>query len=77
MKTNEGRNLTTFLDVILTSSLVLHNNGVKKQHLKFSGIQYHLYHSERSHNLTNDDILNDTINRKSIWCNDGIDSYLK
>jgi glycosyltransferase involved in cell wall biosynthesis len=55
----------------------LFNNGVKKQHLKFSGIQYHLYHSERSHNLTNDDILNDTINRKSIWCNDGIDSYLK
>ncbi len=53
------------------------NNGVKKQHIKFSGIQYHLFHKERSHNSTNDEILNETIFKKSIWCNCGIDSYLK
>jgi glycosyltransferase involved in cell wall biosynthesis len=53
----------------------LFNNGLKKQHLKFSGIQYHLYHDERSHNSVNDNILNDTILKKSIWCQKGINGY--
>jgi glycosyltransferase involved in cell wall biosynthesis len=51
------------------------NNGVKKQHLKFSAIQYHLYHKERSHNSINDSILNKTISDNSIWCYSGIDRY--
>lgn len=55
----------------------LFNSGVKKQHLKFSGIQYHLYHEEREHNSNNDDILKDTILKKSKWCQSGIDTYLK
>jgi len=54
----------------------LFNNGVKKQHLKFSGIQYHLHHQERSHNSTNDDILKKTILKSSKWCHLGIDGYL-
>ena len=53
----------------------LFNNGVKKQHLKFSAIQYHLYHNKRSHNSINDAILKNTILKKSIWCQSGIDSY--
>ena len=53
----------------------LFNNGVKKQHLKFSAIQYHLYHNERSHNSNNDNILKNTILKNSIWCQSGIDSY--
>ena len=53
----------------------LFNNGMKKQHLKFSAIQYHLYHNERFHNSANDTILKNTILKNSIWCQSGIDSY--
>ena len=55
----------------------LFNNGVKKQHLKFSGIQYHLFHDERSHNSINDNILKDTILKNSTWCQFGINGYFK
>ena len=54
----------------------LFNIGVRKQHLKFSGIQYHLYHKERMHNNTNDDILQTTIKNNATWCSLGIDGYL-
>ena len=54
----------------------LFNLGVKKQHLKFAGIQYHLYHNERSHNNINDQILESTINNNILRCNLGIDRYL-
>jgi glycosyltransferase involved in cell wall biosynthesis len=53
----------------------LFNNDVKKQNLKFSAIQYHLYHTERSHNITNDTILKNTISKNLIWCQSGIDDY--
>ncbi len=53
----------------------LFNNGVKKQHLKFSAIQYHLYHDERSHNVINDNILKETTLKNSIWCQSGINGY--
>jgi glycosyltransferase involved in cell wall biosynthesis len=55
----------------------LFNNGVKKQHLKFSAIQYHLYHNERFHNSINDSILRETILKNSTWCQFGINSYFK
>ena len=54
----------------------LFNTGVYKQHLKFSGIQYHLYHNERSHNNTNNEILQATMKNKITWCSLGIDRYL-
>jgi glycosyltransferase involved in cell wall biosynthesis len=54
----------------------LFNCGVRKQHLKFSGIQYHLYHKERIHNNINDNILHATIKNNSTWCSLGIDRYL-
>ena len=53
----------------------LFNNGVKKRHLKFAAIQYHLYHQERSHNIINDTILKNTIFNNLIWCESGIDRY--
>ena len=56
--------------------LRLFNRRVYKQHLKFSGIQYHLYHKEKVHNNTNDKILQSTINNNATWCNLGIDRYL-
>mgnify|MGYP003976354601 CR=1 FL=1 len=52
------------------------NNGMSKQHLKFSGIQYHLYHKEGVHNNSNNDILENTIRRNLSKCNSGIDRYL-
>ena len=54
----------------------LFNAGVRKQHLKFSGIQYHLYHSERSHNNTNNKILQAAIKNNTSWCSLGIDRYI-
>jgi len=54
----------------------LFNCGYKKIHLKFSGIQYHLYHKEGSHSQKNNDILQSTINEKLLWCKQGIDQYL-
>ena len=54
----------------------LFNCGYKKLHLKFSGIQYHLYHKEGSHNRESNDILQSTINEKLSWCRLGIDQYL-
>ena len=54
----------------------LFNSGMYKQHIKFSGIQYHLHHKEGVHNSTNNDILENTIERKLKWCNLGINRYL-
>ncbi len=54
----------------------LFNSQVYKQHLKFSGIQYHLYHKEKKHNNTNNKILEESISNNSTWCNLGIDRYL-
>ena len=55
----------------------LFNNGIKKQHIKFSAIQYHLHHDERSHDSVNNAIFKDAILKKSIWCKSGIDGYFK
>jgi glycosyltransferase involved in cell wall biosynthesis len=59
----------------------LFNNGLKKKYLKFSGIQYHLYHNERVHNsqevaAANDYILDNTITKSLKRCSLGIDNYL-
>ena len=54
----------------------LFNIGVRKQHLKFSGIQYHLYHKERIHSNINNNILQATIKNNATWCSLGIDGYL-
>ena len=54
----------------------LFNSGVSKQHLKFSAIQYHLFHKEGVHDSVNNDILKETINKKLVRCNLGISRYL-
>lgn len=55
----------------------LFNIGINKQQLKFSGIQYHLYHNERTHNNSNNEFLKKTIRNKTHRCDSGIDRYLK
>ena len=59
----------------------LFNIGLKKQYLKFSGIQYHLFHNERVHNSqeianANNYILDNTISNNLKRCSLGIDNYL-
>ena len=59
----------------------LFNSGIFKQHLKFSGIQYHLYHNERVHNsqeiaAANNYILENTIKKSLVRCNFGINRHL-
>jgi glycosyltransferase involved in cell wall biosynthesis len=57
------------------------NLGIYKRHLKFSGIQYHLYHNERVLNskdsaIANNKILDKTICKNLKWCDYGINRYL-
>jgi len=54
----------------------LFNSGIKRRNLKFSGIQYHLYHPEGSARQENDAVFNQTINQRLAWCEQGIDQYL-
>ena len=54
----------------------LFNFGLKKIHIKFSGLQYHLFHFERSNNEANNEILKNTIKKNETWCRLGIDSYI-
>ena len=54
----------------------LYNKGVRRKNLKFSGIQYHLYHKEGSSNSGNDALLQAAIDQRSAWCENGIDKHL-
>jgi glycosyltransferase involved in cell wall biosynthesis len=59
----------------------LFNSGINKQQLKFSGIQYHLFHNERVVNsqksaAANNEYLEYTINKNLVWCNLGLDRHL-
>ena len=56
----------------------LFNNGVKRKNLKFSAIQFHLWHDEfnRTSLTVNDELLNKTISQNLNWCEIGIDKFL-
>jgi len=59
----------------------LFNSGIYKQQIKFSGIQYHLFHNERVINsqecaVSNNDYLVNTIQKNLVWCNLGINRHL-
>jgi len=56
----------------------LQNKGFRRKNMKFNGLAYHLYHSmnDRTRLENNDQILNDTIEKKLIWCKKGINQYL-
>ena len=54
----------------------LFNHGIYRKNLKFSGIQYHLFHNEGSSNSDNIQLLNESIEKKYISCKDGIEKYL-
>jgi len=54
------------------------NSGINRKNLRFSGIQFHLWHTEntRVSLRQNDVILNSSISNNSKWCSNGIEKYL-
>ncbi|MCF6346904.1 MAG: glycosyltransferase family 2 protein [Flavobacteriaceae bacterium] len=54
------------------------NKGVLGKRLRYCGILYHIYHSEKSKDRLelNDEIQQNSINKKLTWCENGIDKYL-
>jgi len=53
----------------------LYNKGIQRKNLKFSAMQYHLYHKEGSASSDNISLLNETIENNLQWCKQGIDKY--
>lgn len=55
------------------------NKGVKGKRLKFMAIIYHIWHKESSkHKLNiNDAIQEKAIKNKSVWCENGINKYIR
>lgn len=59
----------------LASRLI--NLGIEKRIIKFAGIMFHIHHPMRSRTSVNknDEILQQTITSKAIWCTKGITQY--
>ena len=57
----------------------LMNSGIKRKNVRFSAIQFHLWHNENSRMSLerNDVMLDEAINNKIQWCSDGINSMEK
>lgn len=55
------------------------NSGVRRQNMKFSALAYHLYHpmNDRAHLGENERVLQETIGRKLVWCEKGINQYME
>jgi len=54
----------------------LYNSGIFRKNLKFSALQYHLYHKEGESKENNMHLLNNTIEKKLTWCENGIDKHM-
>jgi len=57
----------------------LMNSGVNRKNIRFSAIQFHLWHNEntRANISQNNTILEDAINSNSKWCENGINKIEK
>ena len=55
------------------------NSGVKRKNVRFNAIQFHLWHNENSRMSLkrNDTMLDDAINNRIHWCENGINSIEK
>jgi glycosyltransferase involved in cell wall biosynthesis len=53
------------------------HSGIKRQNLKFKAVAYHLFHTinSRAHLAENDQILNNTIKNRLIWCEKGLNLH--
>jgi GT2 family glycosyltransferase len=56
----------------------MQNAGIKRINFKFGAIAYHLYHPEhtRARLAKNDELLEQTLQQKKIWCEKGVSQYL-
>jgi len=56
----------------------LMNAGVKKLSIKMGAVCYHLYHKRnaRTNELHNEDLMNEAIQKKSVWAENGLNKYL-
>ena len=54
------------------------NKGINRKTLKFSAIQYHLWHdeSDRKDLVVNDKLLQKAVTENLDWCDQGIDKFL-
>ena len=54
------------------------NYGLVRRNIKFNALAYHLYHpmNDRSHLNDNDRLLQETIEQKRCWCEQGLSQYL-
>ncbi|MBE0515689.1 glycosyltransferase family 2 protein [Sulfurimonas sp.] len=55
----------------------LYHIGIQRKRVKFGAIQFHIYHKESSSNNHNDTLLENTIQNKLTWCDNGINKHLK
>ena len=55
------------------------NAGIKRKNLRFSAIQFHLWHGleDRKSLKKNDLILKNTIDQKLTWCESGVNEFKK
>jgi len=54
----------------------LYNSGMFRKNLKFSALQYHLYHKEGIPQEDNLNLLKNTIEKSLTWCENGINKHL-
>ena len=54
------------------------NNGIQRKNVRFNALQFHLFHPDntRKNLKRNDQLLEATISNKSIWCQNGLSSFL-
>jgi len=55
------------------------NSGIKRKNIRFSAVQFHLWHNENSRKSLekNDAKLDDAINKSMKWCENGFNSMKK
>jgi len=54
----------------------LYSSGVYRRNIKFSALQFHIYHKQGSSNQNNIALLNNTIDKGLAWCENGISNHL-
>jgi len=54
----------------------LYFSGVRRRNIKFSALQFHIYHKQGKSNNQNISLLNHTIDKGLAWCENGISNHL-
>ena len=54
----------------------LYFSGVRRRDIKFSALQFHIYHKRGKSNNQNISLLNRTIDKGLAWCENGISNHL-